>query len=68
MDINIHRLNLTRGSSYIPLPEWLSRKEAIINQKNLDVKCFKWALKWKEIGHDQQRVSKSRRYDDLDWD
>ena len=21
MDINIHRLNLTRGSSYIPLPE-----------------------------------------------
>ena len=23
MDINIHRLNLTRGSSYIPLPDWL---------------------------------------------
>ena len=72
MDTNIHRLNLMRGSSYIPLPEWLSHKEAIINPKNLDVKCFKWdviaALKWKEIGHDQQRVSKLRRYDDLDWD
>ena len=31
---------------------------------------FKWAvitaLKWKEIGRDQQRVSKLRKYDDLD--
>ena len=72
MDINIHRLNLTRGSSYIPLPAWLSRKEAIINPKNLDMKCFKWAviaaLNWKEIGHDQRRVSKLRHYDDLNWD
>ena len=36
------------------------------------MKCFKWAviasLKWKEIGRDQQRVSKLRCYDDLDWD
>ena len=72
MDISIHRCNLTRGSSYIPLPDWLSCKEAIINPKNLDMKCFKWAviaaLKWKEIGRDQQRVSKLRRYDDLEWD
>ena len=41
MEISMHRLNLTRGSSYIPLPGWLSRKEAIINPKNLDMKCFK---------------------------
>ena len=72
MDINIDRPNLTRGSSYIPLPEWLSREEAIINPKNLDVKCFKWAviaaLKWKEILRDKQRVSKLRRYDNLYWD
>ena len=44
MEISMHRLNLTRGSSYIPLPAWLSRNEAIINQKNLDMKCFKWAV------------------------
>ena len=31
MDINIHQLNLTRGSSYLPLPDWLARKKAIIN-------------------------------------
>ena len=38
MDINIHRLNSMRGSSYIPLPDWLSCKEAIISPKNLE-KC-----------------------------
>ena len=52
MDISFHRLNLTRGSSYIPLPDWLSKKKAIINPKNLDMKCFKWAvivaMKWKK--------------------
>ena len=72
MDISIHRLNLTRGSSCIPLPDSLSKKEAIINPKNLDMKCFKWAviaaLKRKEIERNVQRVSKLRRYDDLDWD
>ena len=33
MDIDFHRLNLTRGTSYIPLPDWLARKGAIINPK-----------------------------------
>ena len=70
MDISIHRLNLTRGSSYLPLPDWLSKKNAIINPKNLDMKCFRWsitaALKWEEIGRDQQRISKLRKYDDFD--
>ena len=70
--ISIHRLNLTRGSIYIPLPDWLAKKKTIINPKNLDMKCFKWsiiaALKWREIDRDHQRVSKLRRFDDLDWD
>ena len=34
MDIDFHRLNLTRGSSNIPLPNWLAKKGAIINPKN----------------------------------
>ena len=41
MDINIHQLNLTRGSSYLPLPDWLAHKKAIINPKNEDQECFK---------------------------
>ena len=73
MDIDFHRLNLTRGSSYIPLPNWLSKKGAIINPKNSDMECFKWAviaaMKWKDIGDHPERISKLRRYeDDFDWD
>ena len=30
-DINFHQLNLTRGGSYIPLPDRLADKRAIIN-------------------------------------
>ena len=73
MDIDFHRLNLTRGSSYIPLPDWLARKGAIINPKNLDMECFKWAvvaaMKWEEIGDYPERISKLRRYEDeFYWD
>ena len=72
MEISMHRLNLMRGSSYIPLPGWLSCKEAIINPKNLDMKCFKWAviaaLKWRKIEHNVQRISKLRQHNDLNWD
>ena len=33
MDIDFYRLNLTRGSSYMPLPDWLAKNGAIINPK-----------------------------------
>ena len=32
------------GSSYIPLPRFLAAKKAIINLKNEDDECFKWAI------------------------
>ena len=41
---NFHWLNLTRGSSYLPLPDWLARKKAIINSKNDDCKSCKITL------------------------
>ena len=43
-DISCHRLMLTRGSSFIKLPDWLAKKKAILNPKNLDEKCFKWVV------------------------
>ena len=72
MDIDFHRLNLTRGSSYVPLPDWLMKKKAIIIPKNSDMECFKWAviaaMKWEEVGNNPERVSKLRRYEgDFDW-
>ena len=60
MDMDFHRLNLTRGSSYLPLPDWLAHKKAIINPKNADRECFKWAViaasRWEEINRDPQRI------------
>ena len=35
-NVAFHQLNLMRASSYLPLPNWLARKKAIINPKNED--------------------------------
>ena len=32
------------GSSWVPLPKFLASKKAIINPKNSDRECFKWAV------------------------
>ena len=72
MDINIHRLNLTRGSSYLPLPDWLASKKAIINPKDVDQECFKWAViaasRWEDINNNPERISKLRKFErNFDW-
>ena len=67
MNIDFHQLNLTRGSSYIPLAQWLANKKAIINPHNEDRECFKWAViaasRWEEIGKDPQRVSNLKKFE-----
>ena len=62
LDINFHQLNLMRGSSYLPLPDWLARKKAIVNPHNDDEECFKWLVITAEnVGmKDPQRVSNLR--------
>ena len=72
MDIDFHRYNPIRGSSYIKLPSWLSSRKAIISPKNEDSYCFKWAviaaLKWKDLDCHPEKVSKLRNYEGLlDW-
>ena len=44
LDVNFHQLNLMRGSSYLPLPDWLARKKATVNPHNDDEECFKWSV------------------------
>ncbi|XP_057316769.1 uncharacterized protein LOC130657785 [Hydractinia symbiolongicarpus] len=73
MDTDFHKLQLTRDSSYIKLPKWISAKKAIINQKNDDEECFKWsviaALHHEKIGIDVQRISKLQQYaDQYNWE
>ena len=69
LDVSFHWLNLTRGSSYILLPDWIVKKKAIINPQNDDEKCFKWAvIAPLEIGKDPQSVSNLRKFaDNYDW-
>ena len=41
LDVNFHLLNLTGGSSYLPLPNYIAKKKAIINPQNSNEECFK---------------------------
>ena len=56
----------------MPLPDWLAKKDAIINPKNSDMECFKWAvieaMKWRDIDNHPKKISKLRKYeDDFNW-
>ena len=42
--VDIHEVELIRGGSYIKLPEWIENKHAVLNPKNDDDECFKWAV------------------------
>ena len=74
LDVSFHKLKLTRGSSYLPLPDGIARKKGIINPLNNEenYECFKCtvisALHYEEIGNGPQRISKPRRFeDDYEW-
>ena len=38
LDINFNKLNLTQGSSYLPLQDWILSKKVVINPKNKENK------------------------------
>src|SRR5688572_24100945 len=44
LDIDTVEYTPLKGNSYIPLPEYLANKKAIINLKNHDDECFKWCI------------------------
>ena len=44
LEIHTVEYNPTNGSSYIPLPDWISNKKAIVNIQNKDEKCFLWCI------------------------
>ena len=70
LDVNFHQLNLMRVSSYLPLPDWLARKKAIVNPLYNDEECFKWSvITVEKVGmKDPQRVSNLSKFmDNYDW-
>ena len=44
LEINTTEFNPVKGSSYIPLPDWIMRKKAIVSIRNKDNKCFLWSV------------------------
>ena len=53
-NVDFHQLNLTRGSSYLPLPNWLARKKAIINPENEDQEMLQMGCNCSfKVGRDQ---------------
>ena len=44
LEINTVAYKPLKGKSYIPLPDKLAAKKAIINMKNEDDECFKWCV------------------------
>ncbi|KAL4148058.1 hypothetical protein QTP88_002362 [Uroleucon formosanum] len=60
LGVNINKYVPFKGSSYIPLPEHIQNKYAILNVKNKDDKCFLWAIlsALHHVEKDGQRVTK----------
>ena len=44
LEIHTVEYNPTKGSSHIPLTDWISNKKAIVNIENKDEKCFLWCI------------------------
>ena len=44
LEIHTAEFNPMNGSSYIPLPDWILNKKAIVNIENKDEKCFLWCV------------------------
>ena len=44
LEIHTTEFNPMKGSSYIPLPDWIMRKTAIVSIRNKDEKCFLWSV------------------------
>ena len=60
------------GSSYIPVSKFLAAKKAIINLKNEDDECFKWAVTraLSPVEKNSERIDKKLREKSevLNWD
>jgi len=60
--LGVYKYTPMAGSSYIPLPNMIENKRAIINPQNTDQQCFKWAILAKHVeGLNKHRVGENYR-------
>ena len=66
---NLNKVSLSRGGSYIDSPKWLKNKNATINLKHKDDKCFHYALtvalNYEQIKDHPERISKIKPFIDI---
>ena len=67
--LDIARYQLLRGGSYIPLPKKLQDKKAVVNVKNTDDQCLRWALQSAlfQAAEHPHRPTKYPKADGLDF-
>ena len=66
LQVNINKQRPLGGSQYIDLPAWIKAKKAVINEKNKEVECFKWALHHDEVDTKQtDRVTQYHHWQDM---
>ena len=72
LSITKSKLNPLRGSSHIALPKWIEKKKALINIKNQDDECFKYAVTraLNPVEEHPERVSKQliEQTKNYNWD
>jgi hypothetical protein len=71
LTIHVIQFEPLSGSSFIPLPEGLKGKRAIVNMKNNDNECFKWSVTrgLNKVKRDHSRVTRvlRKQAEKLDW-
>ena len=70
LEVHLAKYQPLKGSSYLKMPKPLALKKAIVNVKNSDDQCFKWAILSAlfPAKKDAQRVGKYAEHEDkMDW-
>ena len=67
--LDIAKYQPLRGGSYIPLPAAVKNKKAVVNVKNKDDQCLRWALRSAlfPVAKDPQRPAKYSTKDDINF-
>ncbi len=71
LDVSIVKFNPLDGSGYSKLPPIITKKKAVINMKNNDDQCFKWAVTraLNPVDRNSERITKELRdqAEKYDW-
>ena len=61
---HLHRISFNRAGSYIDSPEWVKAKGVTINPKNINNKCFKYAITV-ALNHEKRFEQTHKEYHEL---